>query len=74
MALASCDKLVQTAGINLPHSGGDYHMYDVPPDSQRFLISQFVGQAAIGGVGPAFGPDPPVGLIAALNWWQALRK
>jgi len=66
-------EVVRTAALNLPHSSGDYHMYDVSPDGERFLVAQFVfttGQTAAA----TLGADPPFGLIAALNWTSALDR
>jgi eukaryotic-like serine/threonine-protein kinase len=68
-------EVVRTAAINLAHSSGDYHTYSVFPDGKRFLVFQYV--ASLGAAGAAtvrLGPDPPYGLVAALNWTAALKK
>ena len=66
-------ELVRTVGLNLSHSGGDYQMYDVSADGQRFLISQYVAQGAAPAAGP-LRPDPANGLVVALHWTSALKK
>jgi len=66
-------ELVRAVGLNLPHSGGDYQMYDVSADGQRFLISQYVNQGAALAAGP-LRPDPANGLVVALHWTSALKK
>jgi Tol biopolymer transport system component len=64
--------VVQTVGLNLPHTSGDYQMYDVSPDGQRFLIVQFVNTLVNAATAGAAGPDPEFGLIAVLNWAKGL--
>jgi hypothetical protein len=59
--------------VNLPHSGGDYHTYAISPDGQRILYNQFVPPATAAATGQ-LGPDPPSGLMVALNWSSALKK
>ena len=66
--------VVQVVGLNLAHSGGDYHMYAVSPDGQKFLVLQFantlLNPASVG----TTGPDPDFGLIVARHWAAALEK
>jgi Tol biopolymer transport system component len=59
-------------GINIPHTGGDYQMYDVSADGQRVLYQQYVN-VAVGAVG-AVGPDPELNLTFALHWASGLKK
>jgi hypothetical protein len=66
--------IVRTVGLNLPHSGGDYHTYDVSPDGQRFLVLEFFNQLAAQTTTGSSSPDPPFGLVAALNWTSTLEK
>ena len=65
--------LVETVGLNLAHSGGDYHMYDVSPDGQRLLVVQFVNTLVTQAVGTN-SPDPDFGLIVARNWTSTIEK
>jgi eukaryotic-like serine/threonine-protein kinase len=68
-------EVLRVAALNLPHSSGDYHTYSVSPDGKRFLVFQFVGQVgAAGGTFLLQNPDPPYGLVAALNWTSSLEK
>jgi Tol biopolymer transport system component len=67
-------EVVRTIAHGLPHSGGDYHTYDVSPDGERFLLLQFVPPQGADQAVAALGPDPPFGLVAALNWTSALEK
>jgi dipeptidyl aminopeptidase/acylaminoacyl peptidase len=66
--------VVQTVGINLAHTGGDYHMYAVAPDGQRLLVVQFVNALINLSSTGTTGPDPEFGLIVALNWAAALEN
>jgi Tol biopolymer transport system component len=70
-------EILTTLALKPAHSGGDYHVYDVSPDGQRFLLLSLVrpGAApAIGAAGASANPDPDAGVIVALHWATALRK
>jgi hypothetical protein len=58
--------------LNLTHSGGDYHMYAVSPDGNRFPVAQWV--ASTGGATGQLGPDMLSGLTVALNWTGGLKE
>ena len=63
--------LLNMRAMNLSHSG-DYHMYDVAPDGNRFLYFQFV-VPTIAAAQPS-GPDHTSGLMIAMNWAASLEK
>jgi Tol biopolymer transport system component len=56
------------AVLNLPHSGGDYHTYDLSPKADQLLVPQLA--QSIGGAATvaAQGAEPPFGLVVATNW------
>jgi dipeptidyl aminopeptidase/acylaminoacyl peptidase len=58
--------------LNFPHQGGDYSTYSVLPDGQRFLYFQFV--PPVNGTTATAGPDPPSGLMVAMNWLRTVKK
>ena len=58
--------------LNFPHPGGDYSTYAVFPDGQRFLYFQFVPPTTA--TTGAIGPDPPNGLMVAMNWTRTVKK
>jgi len=58
--------------LNVAHSGGDYHTYDVSPDGQRFLIAQYV--PSTGTATGQLGPDLLSGLTVAVNWTASVGK
>jgi hypothetical protein len=58
--------------LNMAHSGGDYHTYDVSPDGQRFLIAQYV--VSTGTATGQLGPDLLSGLTVAVNWTTSVGK
>jgi Tol biopolymer transport system component len=65
--------LVQTVGLNLPHSG-DYNNYEVSPDGQSLLVVQFVNTLVNLTTTGTNSPDPDFGLVVALNWTSSLEK
>ncbi|HET9385673.1 MAG TPA: hypothetical protein VFO67_11035, partial [Gemmatimonadales bacterium] len=65
--------VVQTVGLNLPHSGGAYHNYVVSPDGQSLLVAQFVNTLVTQAVGTN-SPDADFGLVVAMNWTAAIEK
>jgi Tol biopolymer transport system component len=65
-------EILNTLALSSPHSGGDYHIHDVSPDGQRFLLFQVVVTSA--GAAAEIEPDPPAGLIVALHWTSALAR
>jgi Tol biopolymer transport system component len=64
-------EILLTSVLNFPHSGGNYHPYDVSPDGQRFLFLQMFRPAATTATTATtapFDPDPVNGLVIAVNW------
>jgi len=59
--------------LNFPHPGGDYSTYSVSPDGQRFLYFQWVQPVNSTTTG-AIGPDPPSGLMVAMNWQGTVKR
>ena len=62
-------EIVVLRALNFPHTGGDYHTYDVSPDGQEFLYLQLMPGAAAAGT----GPDPSSGLMVAMNWMRSVK-
>ena len=61
--------------LGAPHSGGDYHTYDVSADGQRFLLFQlYPADASNSASGLEASLDLPNGLVIALHWIESLRK
>jgi dipeptidyl aminopeptidase/acylaminoacyl peptidase len=62
--------------VNAPHSGGDYHTYDISPDGKRFLYLQLrlEGGAQTPAAAPQFTADPPNGIAIVVNWLSSLRE
>jgi dipeptidyl aminopeptidase/acylaminoacyl peptidase len=70
-------QVLNTPVLNPPHPGGDFHVYDISPDGQRFLLYQVsVGNVAtlINLINQLTGPDPPAGMVVALNWASPRKK
>ena len=70
-------EILNTPVLNPAHPGGDFHVYDVSADGQRFLIYQADAAsfaAIINQLIQLSGADPPTGLVVALNWTSALKK
>jgi len=57
--------IVRVQAPSLSHAGGDYHLYDVSGDGQRFLIFQQVLQT-VADTGDV-SPDEVEGFVMALN-------
>jgi tricorn protease-like protein len=62
-------ELVILRALNFPHDGLDYHTYDVSQDGERFLYLQLMPGTQASQV----GPDPPSGLMVALNWMGSVK-
>ena len=66
-------EILRSILLNPAHSGGAYHVYDVSPDGQRFVLFQVaVAPAAVAAT--AVEADPPQNFILAFNWANTLKK
>jgi eukaryotic-like serine/threonine-protein kinase len=69
--------IVLSLGINWPHTGGDYQIYDISGDGQRILAVQLSPpHSPNAAASPAtdIGIDPPLNITVAMNWASALKK
>ena len=57
--------LFDTAYVNLPAGGGNYHPYAVTRDGQRFLIPRPVSNA-----NSDFSPSP---IVVVTNWAAGIK-
>ncbi len=70
---ASPEEVVRFMAVRLPHTGGDYHTYDVSPDGRHVLVMQRV-LTPEASTGPQVPELPTPGLTVVMNWTSGPKK
>ena len=56
--------------LSVPHSSGDYQVYDIHPKGQGYLVTTVSASPQAGAIS---SPDPVGTLVIAKGWVKGLR-